>query len=304
MAVASRSFSNHAVLRAELLAAFPRSIFNEAGVSLVGSDLISFLGQADYAVVGLERVDAQLLDQLPRLRGVAKFGVGIDTIDLAALSERSIKFEVTPGTNAIAVAELAILLILASRRRLMDSIRVVAAGEWRQTKGHELSGSTVGVVGFGHVGRQLSAMLAGFECRILGFDAFPGEPVRGVSFVPLDQLLSEADIVSIHLPLTDSTRSFIGENELSRMRPGAILINTSRGGIVDEEALITALSDGTIGGAALDVLATEPHVNDSLFQVPNLLLTPHIGGSTEESIVRMGRAAIACLSRLAGRIPE
>ena len=298
VAVASRSFSKHAVLRAELLARHPGAKFNDAGASLKGAELEAFLKGCDKAVLALEAVDAKLLDALPELKVVSKFGVGLDSFDLKAMAARGVKLAWTPGTNSRSVAELALLAILALLRRVPEASADLAAGKWGQPKGTTTTGKTVGLVGLGAVGKDLVRLLGPFETKVLAADpaadaAFLKE--RGVALTSLDELLSSSDVVSLHLPLTPATKGLIGARELARMKPGAILLNTSRGGLVDEEALLAALDAGKLAGAALDVFETEPPRDSRLTSHRKVLATPHIGGSTEEAILAMGRAAIAGL---------
>jgi len=286
VAVTSRSFSRHPVLREELLARFPEARFNDAGATLRGDELVEFLHGAERAIVGLEPVDEALLTAVPELRVVSKVGVGLDSIDVDALRRHGVKLGWAPGTNSRSVAELVISLAIALLRRLPAAERDVAAGEWRQTKGTTLSGKTVGIIGFGNVGRDLAVLLAPFECSLLVHD------IAATDGVEIDVLLRESDVVTLHLPLDGTTRHVLDAGRLAWMKPTAVLINTARGGLVDEGALRDALAGGRLAGAALDVLEDEPPHDLSLLTLDNVIVTPHIGGSTEEAILAMGRAAI------------
>jgi len=294
VAVASRSFSKHPVLRAELAAKYPDARFNDEGSSLKGDALIAFLDGCEKAVLALEVVDDALLARLPALKVISKFGVGLDTVDVAALAKRGVKLAWTPGTNSRSVAELALMSALALLRRLPETRSDLAAGSWRQLKGGTLSGRTVGLVGYGAVGRDLAALLAPFGVKLLAHDPVLTE-APGARLVALDDLLREADVVSLHLPILPSTRGLLSAAKLALMKPTAVLINTARGGLIDEDALLAALDAGRLAGAALDVFAAEPCADKRLLSHPKLLATPHIGGSTEEAILAMGRAAIAGL---------
>lgn len=291
VAVTSRSFSASEHLRNELLAAFPNCRFNEAGGRLEGDALAAFLGDAAGAIVGVERIDRPLLDRLPRLRVVSKYGVGLDSIDLEGLAERGVLLAWTPGTNAPAVAELALLHMLATLRRVPEGLARVQRREWAPLTGRLLSGSTVGLVGVGHVGRALASLLEPFGCDLLGYDIAPIE-VPGVRQVPLDDLLGRADVVSIHVPLTPVTRHLIGGPQLALMKPDAVLVNTARGGVVDEAALMAALREGRLFAAGLDVLESEPPSTWEAAEIETVLLTPHLAGSSEQSNRAMGQAAI------------
>lgn len=295
VAVTSRSFSRHPALRRELLARYPNTTFNDAGESLRGQTLIDFLKGHEKAITALEPLDAALFDAVPELRVIGKYGVGLDMIDLTAMQTRGVKLGWTAGVNRRAVAELALGFALSLIRRVPESLSLVADGGWRQVSGRQLSGRTVGIIGLGYVGKDLATLLRAFDCRILAHDirmdaAFCAR--GGVEMTGLDRLLGESEIVSIHLPLDDSTRGMIGTRELALMPTGAILINTARGAIVDEAALATELKSGRLGAGAFDVFAVEPPKDNALIGLDNFVATPHIGGSTEEAILAMGLAAI------------
>lgn len=291
IAVTSRSFSKHPVLRAELLDRYADVRFNDEGASLRGDTLAEFLAGRVKAITALEPIDGPLLDRLPDLRVISKVGVGLDMIDLGAVDRRGVRLAFTRGTNRRSVSELALALMLALLRRLPEATALAAAGEWRQLQGRTLSGRTVGIVGFGAVGRDLALLLAPFGCEIVVSDI---REVDGFRQLELDDLLAAADVVSLHLELTDSTRGLIDRRRLELMKPGAVLVNTARGGLVDEDALCDFLAAERLS-AALDVLALEPPGDTRLLTLPNAIVTPHVGGSTAEAVLAMGRAAIAGL---------
>jgi phosphoglycerate dehydrogenase-like enzyme len=298
VAVTSRSFSRHDVLRGELLAKYPRVRFNDDGVTLRGDELAAFLRGCTKAITALESIDDELLAQVPELEVISKVGVGLDMIDLDALRRHGVRLSWSPGTNSRSVAELTLALMLALRRRLFDAVLDVRAGEWRQAKGRTLSGCTVGIVGFGSVGADVARILEPFGCRILAHD-LPSATERiaeaGAVAVALDELLAESDVVTLHVGLDDSTRNLLDARRLELLKPDAVIVNTARGGLVDEDALKAMLLDGRLAGAALDALEREPPGDDELLTLPNVIVTPHVGGSTEEAILAMGRAAIAGL---------
>jgi len=304
--VASRSFSRHPVLRAELLERYPDTTFNDAGESLSGERLIEYLRGHDKAVIALERIDGSVLDALPDLKVIAKYGVGFDSIDLHALIARGVQLGWTGGVNRRSVAELVIAFAITMLRHVPAANAEVKDGTWRQLVGHQLSDCTVGIVGCGHVGKELASMLrAGFGCEVLAHDTedftdFYAE--HGIIAADLETLLATSDVVSLHLPLDGTTKNIINARRLGAMKPGAVLINTARGGLVDESELKAALQDGTLAGAAFDVFANEPPEDEELLALPNFLATPHIGGSASEAIVAMGRAAIRGLDE--HRLPE
>jgi phosphoglycerate dehydrogenase-like enzyme len=301
IAVASRSFSRHPILRAELLAAYPESAitFNDQGRSLAGADLIDFLVGHEAAITALERVDDSVLAALPELKVVGKYGVGLDMLDLAAMGRRGIRVGWTGGVNKRSVSELVISMAIALLRHLPQGNAEARAGQWRQLMGRHLSGRIVGIIGCGHIGQDLAPLLRAFGCRVLAHDCrdFPGYyATHAVEPVSLEALLEAADVVTLHLPLDDSTRNILSAERLALMRRDAILINCARGGLVDENALKAMLMDGRLAGAGLDVLNREPPEDLELLGLPNVLITPHIGGSAEEAVLAMGRAAIRGLT--------
>jgi len=305
IAVASRSFSRHPVLRAELLALYPEVTFNDSGASLSGVELAQFLAGHDAIITALEKIDEALLAQLPDLKVLSKYGVGYDMVDIDALRRRGIRFGWTGGVNKRSVSELVIASIIALLRHVPRGYREVLAGGWKQLQGRQLTGRTVGIVGCGHVGKDLAVLLKAFDCKLLAHDIldFPDfYAAHGILPVGFDELLSSADIITLHLPLDATTMNILSAERLARMRPDAILVNAARGGLVDEAALKTMLQTGKLAGAALDVLAIEPPDDSELLALPNVLVTPHLGGSSEEAVIAMGRAAIAGLN--SARVPD
>ena len=247
---------------------------------------------ADVLLHVLERVTAATIEQAPRLRLIQKLGVGVDTIDLEAARARGIAVCNMPGANTRAVAELALLLMLATLRRLCELDRQTRTGrgwtldaELVDSLG-ELGGRTVGLVGFGAVGRCLAPMLQGIGAHVIytSRTEADGAPAR---FVALPALLSDADVVSLHVPLTQQTKAMIDDRAINSMKPGAVLVNTARGGLVDYDALYRALAGGRLRGAGLDVFESEP-VNPAhpLFQLPNVFVTPHVAWFTSETLQR------------------
>ena len=300
VAVSSRSFSRNPVLRQELLDRYPGSWFNDEGAAVMSGDrLARFLRGAEKAITGLDVLDDSIFRAVPELRLVSKYGVGLDMIDLDAASRHGVAVRWTPGVNRQAVAELTICFMIALCRSVVPLARELAAGGWRHAGGRQVSSSTVGIVGCGHVGQQVARLCRALGATVIAHDIRADDDFyreTGVTAVTLDALLRQADIVTIHVPLDASTRGLIGTDAIAQMRPGSFLINTARGGIVDEQALKDALAAGRIGGAALDVFAVEPPVDPELLRLPNFLGTPHIGGGTGEAVLAMGRAAIAGLT--------
>jgi phosphoglycerate dehydrogenase-like enzyme len=306
IAVASRSFSRNPILRQELLDRYPGSRFNDEGPTvLLGDALVEFLRGHEKAITGLDVLDGPVFAVVPELRLVSKYGVGLDMIDLDAARRYGVSIRWTPGVNRQAVAELAVCFMVALCRSIVPLATELAAGGWRHPGGRQLSSSTIGIVGCGHVGQQVARICRAFGATVIAhdiraYDDFYRE--AGVRAVTLDGLLGESDIVTLHLPLDASTRGLIGAPALALMKPDAFLVNTARGGIVDEAALKRALLDQRLGGAAFDVFAVEPPTDRELLALPNFVGTPHIGGGTLEAVLAMGRAAIEGLEGGPGSI--
>jgi phosphoglycerate dehydrogenase-like enzyme len=295
VAVCSRSFSANRVLREELLGRYRHVTFNDQGLSLKGDSLVSFLQGHDKAITALETMDATVLSALPQLKVIGKYGVGLDMIDMDAMRRFGKRLGWAGGVNRRAVAELVISFAIALLRHVPRANKEVLAGTWRQHVGGNLSGKTVGIIGCGHVGKDLAMLLRAFGCEVLAHDVlqFP-EFYRQHQIRPvgLDELLRSSDVVSLHVPLDDTTRGLLSAERLAQLKPSAVLINAARGGLVDEHGLKLRLRDGRLAGAAFDVFAVEPPSDQELLELPNFLATPHIGGSSVEAILAMGRSAI------------
>jgi D-3-phosphoglycerate dehydrogenase len=300
--VTSPSFSRDPVLREELLARFTRVTFNPTGLPLAGGALAEFLADADAAVIGIERVDEALLAHTPALRLVAKYGDGLDNIDAPACERRGVAVGWTPGVNATAVAELTLGLMLALSSQAYRHAFDLREGEWTRHGGVLLSGKTIGVIGCGHVGREVVRLLQPFGCRLLGNDVADlsaWAPVAGVRPASKEEIFRTADVVTLHVPLTAATHRLVDARALATFRPTAVLVNTSRGELVDQTALEEALGDGRLAGAALDV-HDEGAPGTSLLKLPNVIGTPHIGDGAREAVLAMGRAAIGHLEQFFG----
>lgn len=298
VAVTSRSFSRHPVLRQELLSRYVNVTFNDEGKSLSGDELISFLRGHPKAITALEVLDENIFKALPELRVISKYGVGLDMIDLESMEQHGVLLGWKGGVNKRSVSELVISSTIALLHQVPLASSEVREGKWRQVKGRQLTGRTVGIVGCGHIGKDTAILLKGFDCRVLAHDIldFPDFYTEyQVTPVSLEELLRTSDIVTLHLPLDDSTRNIINAERLELMRPDAYLLNLARGNLVDEKKLKAMLKNGRLAGAALDVFAQEPPEDQELLNLPNVIPTPHIGGSTEEAVLAMGRAAITGL---------
>lgn len=278
-------------------------------------ELYLALPRADALICPLTvRVDAALLSCAPRLRIVANYAVGVDNIDLAAASERRVMVTNTPGVLTEATADLTWALMLAVARRVAEADALLRRGEWMGWApdfhlGSDVSGRTLGLVGLGRIGQAVARRARGFDMHLLYSSPRrapgPVEAALGASHVPLDELLARADFVSLHCPLSDSTQKLVGARELALMKPGAFLINTARGGCIDEDALVEALCAGQIAGAGLDVFAKEPQVSSRLRAERRAVLLPHLGSATVAVRSRMAElCARAALAALLGQVPE
>jgi len=270
--------------------------------------LRELVADADGLVTMLtDRVDAALLDAAPRLRVVANMAVGYDNLDVAELARRGIPASNTPGVLTEATADLTWALILATARRLQEGIDAVRNGDWLTWEpdwllGHAVGGATLGIVGYGRIGAAVARRALGFDMEVLAWSRRPKD-VEGVTFVPLEELLERADVVSLHCALTPETHHLIGAAELARMKPTAILVNTARGAIVDQAALADALRRGEIFGAGLDVVVEEPiPVDDELLTLPRCTVLPHLGSATVATRTRMAEMVVDnVLAGLAGQ---
>lgn len=269
-------------------------------------EVAALLDGAVGAIVSTDPFDAGVFASAPELRVIARVGVGTDSIDLGAATAAGVVVTVTPGANNETAADHAVALILASVRRLVEHDAAVRRGEWPRggpLTPWDLFGATVGLVGYGAIGKAVGKRLAGFGVRLLVADPAVAA-VPGATVVDLPELLRRAQVVSLHAPLTVGTRALIGPEELALMRRDAILVNTARGGLVDELALARALAAGSIRAAALDVFSDEPAVPDALLAGPNVTMTPHIGGLSERSIERMTALATDSVLRVLDGDPD
>ncbi len=296
--VCSRSFSNNEALRIELLSEFSNVKFNDSGRSLNGDDLVEFLQDCEGAIIALEYIDEGILSRLPKLSFIGKYGVGLDKIDFEAMDRNNVKMGWTPGVNSTAVSELTLNLALSIVRNTMQSAELAKTLEWKQVTGKQLSSLVFGVLGYGHVGTKVAALAKAFGCDVLVYDKVDKSDecsLAGVKFVSKNEMFETADLISVHVPGNLETHHLIGANELSIMKDSSYLINTARGGIIDETAVLQSLESGKLMAVGFDVLEIEPPVSDLLINHPKTLITTHIGGSSEEAILSMGRAAITGL---------
>jgi phosphoglycerate dehydrogenase-like enzyme len=303
--VSNVAFSKNEHLVSSLRKKFPGAVTNTEGIRLNGGSLIDYLADADGAIVGLELINDSILKKLPRLKIIAKFGVGLDNIDLHACAEHDVMIGWTGGVNKRSVAEMALGFMLMLCRNLYSTSNQLKEGIWNKNGGLNLTGKTIGIIGLGNIGKELVYLLKPFDCKILVNDIvdisfFANE--HGLVVVSKEDLVGMADIISIHTPLTEQTINLFDIEFLQKMKRNAILINTARGGIINETDLKTALKNNIIAGAALDVYDPEPPVDSELLKLPNLITTPHTGGNSYEAVVAMGESAISHLVNYAENV--
>lgn len=280
----------------------------EGDNTLTTAQLRPYLPEIDAMLAGGELLTAELLGEAPRLRVVARTGVGYDAVDIPAATARKVAVTITPGTNHGSVAEQCFGLLLGVARNIGGNDATIKAGGWDRTLVRPLRGSTLGLVGLGRIGRAVAQRALAFEMDVIAHDPLPPsefEARQGIERVGFEELLARADVVSLHLPLTEATRGLINARTLARMKPGAILLNTSRGGLVVEADLYEALRGGHLAGAGLDVLNHEPaEPGNPLLSLPNVVLSPHIGGIDRKGMADMATLAARCVIDLhAGRWP-
>ena len=290
-------------------AGFDAFIEVEGDHTLTESELRAALPRTDAMVAEGERLSAELLDLAPKLRAIARTGVGYDAIDVAAATARGIPVIITPGTNQESVAEQTFALLLALTRSIVVNDILIKSGGWSRALVQPIRGKTIGLVGLGRIGRAVATRASAFGMKVIGFDPIvdhESEARLGITRLGFDELLASADVVSLHLPLIPATRGIIDRRTLALMRPGSILINTSRGGLVVEADLYESLRAGHLSGAGLDVLNSEPpEPGNPLLTLPNVILSPHLGGIDSKGMADMAVMAATCIAALKqGRWPR
>ena len=294
-------FARHPVLRHELLERYPNSTFRSEIASPNEDEVIAELAGCDGAIVGMEPITERVLSALPDLKVIGKMGIGCDTLDFDALRKHGIFFGYTPGTNRLAVAELTLSYMIAGLRWVMPLNVAMRAGERpRMRLGKGLTGRTVGIHGCGNVGKEVVRLLKPFDCEILVHDIEDYADFyrdNGITPVSFDELVERSEVLTLHIPKTAATLDLYDAAVLDRLRPDCVLINTCRGGIVNEAALAERLASNRLAAACFDVFAIEPATNDALLNLPNMLASPHIGAATDEARIAMGMAAIKGLSQ-------
>ena len=275
---------------------FDEIVYNNLGVPLHDEEILSRLDGCDAYIAGLDYITADVITHMPEcLKVISRYGVGVDRVDLQAAKVRGIVVTNTPGANSTAVGELAFALMLAAARDLPRLHAAVCAGEWPRSEGIELAGKTLGIVGLGAIGKRLAVRARAFEMDVLAYDPYfdaAFAEAHGVHQAALDDLLCQADVVSLHVPLNDATRHLIDAERIRTMQDGAIIINTARGGLIDEAAVAEAIRSGKLGGLGLDAFEQEPLTDSPLKGLPHVIFTPHTGAHTAEATAKMGLMAV------------
>ena len=289
------AFYKSEALRLKLSSLFPNTVYNQNTDYLSGEELMEFLKDADAAIIGRDPVTQDTLNALPQLKMISKYGVGLDNLDLNAIKKSGIELSITTGVNKRSVAELTLSFMIGLCHNIFISAERVKRGEWIREGGRNLSGKTIGIIGCGNVGKEVVKILKPFGCKILINDIEDRSKFclkQGAIESSFELLIKESDIVSLHVPLTNLTRNMINKNVLKDMKVNAFLVNTSRGPVVNPSDLHRALVSKEILGAALDVFCSEPPDDIEFLKLPQLMVTPHIGGNSIEAVEAMGQAAI------------
>lgn len=307
--VTPRSFGKTSNLPFEMLEKYGYEVIkNDSGKKYSEEELLKVIDNVDGIIVGLDPITEKVLEKGKKLKVVSKYGVGVDNIDCETAKKLGIKVTYTPGANNESVADFAFSLMLTLSRNVHKLDDMVRNNKWQKLIGTEVYGKTIGIIGTGAIGKGVARRAKGFNMEVLAYDIYPDEKFAseiGMKYVDKETILKKADFISLHVPMTKEMYHFIDKDELDAMKDSAIIINTSRGGIVNEDALYHALKDKKILGAALDVYETEPPTNNKLLELDNILLSPHCGASTIDATNRMGvMAAEGLISILEGKEPK
>jgi D-3-phosphoglycerate dehydrogenase / 2-oxoglutarate reductase len=284
-------------------------IYNTTGKPLSSAQLAELLPNVHGFIAGLDTIDRNALQAADSLKIIARYGVGVDRVDLKATRDKGIIVSNTPGANAASVAELALGMILMLARQIPTAQKLLQEGEWPRMPGVTLKDKVIGIIGLGAIGKQLAKRLSAFESNLIAYDPYPDinfSKQYHIDLISLDALISKSDFISLHVPVLPETREMVNDAFITKMKKGSYLINTSRGEIVDEPALLKGLESGRIHGAALDAFKTEPPNRDNpLLSHTRVICTPHLGAQTDGSTNTMGEMALnECLRVLAGGKPE
>jgi len=282
--------------------------YNNTGKHFTEKQMIKKLADKDAVIVGTDPISAKVIENASQLRVISKYGVGLDNIDLEAANKNGIMVTYTPGTNFEAVAELSIGLMFNIARNISTIDRKVREKNWLQSRGVELKGKIIGIIGTGTIGKRTAEIANCIGMKVICYDINKDKEWAeklGAKYQSFDKLISKADFISLHIPLNSKTKYMIGKKELNKMKKSSILINTSRGGIVDLDALVEALKENCITGAGLDVFENQPPKNQEIYDLDNIVITSHIGAHTRESITKMGTfSANNLIKGLEGKKPK
>lgn len=280
----------------ETLKAFSEDlVFNTTGKPLSEDDLIPLLKDCDGYIAGLDFVTEKVINACPNLKVISRYGAGFDRVDIAAAKAKGIPVTNTPGVNAEAVGELAMGLIMSIARKIPYLDGQTRSGEWVRSTGMELKGKTLGIMGLGAIGKVVARCAQGFGMNVIAYDPFINKEYcaeKGIGVCTFDEVVAQANVISLHLPLNAETKHLIGEDAIAKMQPGTIVVNTSRGGIIDEDAAYKALKAGKLGGLGLDAFEMEPPTGSPLFELNNVVVTPHTGAHTKEATDNMANSSV------------
>jgi len=296
------------VLKDELEQLVGEVVYNTTGKPLSSEQVKAFLPGIDGYIAGLDQIDQHALQAADSLKIIARYGVGVDQVDLEAAREKGIIISNTPGANSASVAELALGMLLMLARQIPVATSAIHKGEWPRLPGLTLEGKTVGILGLGAIGKHFARRLVNFDCRLIAYDPYADEAfarLHNIGLVPLDELVAQSDFISLHLPLLPETRGMVNDAFIQSMKQGSFLINTSRGELIEEAALVKGLGTGHLQGAGLDAFIKEPPDPDNpLLSFPQVICTPHLGAQTDGATNNMGRMALdECLRVLRGEQP-
>lgn len=296
-------------LRADLESQVGEVIYNTTGKPLPSKELAQMLRGIDGYIAGLDWIDRDALAGADRLKVISRYGVGYDRVDLQAAREKGVVVTNTPGANAVSVAELAIGLMLSLARHIPESVETTRKGQWLRVNGISLKGKTIGILGMGMIGKQVAKRLKAFETRLIAYDPFADLAFArewGVEVLSMDEVITQADIITLHLPLMAETKGLVNAAFLKKMKKGSYLVNTARGELIIEEDLLAALQSNHLAGAALDVFIQEPPSPDNpLFQLPQVIATPHSSAHADDATNAMGKMALEdCLAVLRSENPK
>lgn len=301
--VTSPSFSSHPILIEELKSNFDNIVLNDTNIHFKDNILKEYLFDADIAIIGLETIDKELIDSCPKLKFIAKYGVGLDNIDIEYCKEKNIQIGWTSGVNKVSVAEMTLGFMITTIRNMVFTSYELKSGLWNKSGGNNLSNKVIGIIGIGNIGKEVIKLLQPFNCKILVNDIFSQDEFYKkykLLEVTKEEIFTNSDIISVHTPLTKETKYMFNLEVFKKMKKTAILINTARGEIVNNNDLKIALKDKLIAAAALDTYEKEPNFDKELINQNRLFCTPHIGGNSEESILLMGRSAIKYIKEFLG----